>query len=150
MPAKDDIIYNQKLLTMYRDLLSEFLRQHEQWSYAETPEFLSRNIVEARRNIMNIKGTLRSWSVTVNDQPNDQDNKEDLMPEIIHQSQLLKIYRKNLPLYLNQKEQFAENQVPPHIINSIHKARTEIQRIKAILRGWNIPVEDLPGEKEDN
>ncbi len=76
----------------------------------------------------------------------------DLMTIWQKGSSIIVIYsrstERNLELYLKQQEQFGENLAPPVITHGLENARSEIQRIKAILRGWNIVVEDLSAEEE--
>jgi hypothetical protein len=36
---------------------------------------------------------------------------------------------------------------PPTLVNSLHDARSHIQRIKAILRGFGVAVDDRPAEE---
>jgi hypothetical protein len=146
MPTIEDIIHQQKLLAMYRGLLAEYLRQRELWERVEAPTFLSVGISTIRRHIMEVKGTLRAWKVTVENLPDDEGPDDDLAGEVAHQRKLLKIYRENLATHLKQRDQFAADLVPVQLIRGIDEQRSEIQRIKAILRGWSVHVEDLPGE----
>jgi hypothetical protein len=146
-PNNAEIDYQQKLLTMYRSLLAEYLRQRGLWDRAEAPEFLSDGISAIRDDIVDVKGRLRGWKIAVADHPDDEGPNNDLASKVKHHRNLLKIYRANLELHLKQQNLFGESQVPPGIVHSIQNARSEIQRIKAILRGWNIVVEDLPGEE---
>jgi hypothetical protein len=148
MPSQEEIIHHQKLLAMYRSLLSEYLHQQALWDRTEVPSFLTNGISVIRRNILDVKGTLRAWKVLVSDHPDDEGLEDDVAEEVAHQRKILKIYRTNLTLYLNQQAQFDNRQVPAQIVNSIHQARTEIQRIKAILRSLNVLVDDLPDEDE--
>jgi hypothetical protein len=147
MPSNDDIAHHQKLLAMYRGLLAEYLRQRELWDRTQIPDFLRAGIAILRDNIVKLKGLLRGWNVAIDDHPNDEGPNDDLAGQVQHQRNLLKIHRRNLATYLRQQEQFPENQAPIAIVNSIQNTRDEIQRIKAILRGWNVPVDDVPGEE---
>lgn len=168
MPDHANIEYQQKLLSMYRSILAEYFRQrdlwdekkapillglarffrHSSWDRADIPAFLSTEISSIRYDIVRVKGRLRGWKVAVAEHPNDQDPDDDLAGDIAHYRELLQIYRRRLPLHLTQQEQFGENLAPPMVFHQIWDARSEIQRIKAILRGWDIVVEDLPEEEE--
>ena len=66
--------------------------------------------------------------------------------EITHQQTLLTTYRRNLAHYLKQQAALGEAYVPPGVVNGITEARSNIQRIKQILRGLNIAVEDFPDD----
>jgi hypothetical protein len=142
-----DIDRYQKLLAMYRSLLAEYLRQHQQWHRTEVPNFLSTGIDVLRGHIMETKGTLRGWKVEVNDHPSDDGPNDDIGRKVQHQRELLRIHRTTLRAYLAQKAQLEPGQAPPLVLNSIHHARNEIQRIKGILRGYGVAVDDLPEEE---
>jgi hypothetical protein len=146
MPDNTEIEYQHKLLAMYRSLLAEHLRQRDLWDRTEIPDFLRTGISVIRKHIVDVKGRLRGWKIAVADHPDDEGSDDDLATKVRHHRGLLKIHRTNLEIYLSQQEQFGEGLAPPVIIHSIQNARSEIQRIKAILRGWNIVVEDLSGE----
>lgn len=139
--------HEQKLLVMYRTILKAYLQQQRMWEGTNVPEFLETEISLIRRRIMNLKGTLRSWKTLVFDDLDDEASEDEITDEIEHQRELLQIYRERLAIYLKQQQQFDIREVPIPIINSITDSRWEIQRIKAILRAWNVPVEDLPEEE---
>jgi hypothetical protein len=147
MPNNYEIERHQKLLAMYRSLLAEYLHQYQQWHQTGVSGFLSTNINVLRRHIMETKGTLRGWKIAIDDHPDDQGLGNDIGAEIDHQHGLLKIHRRNLAAYLQQQQKLARGQVPPALINSLYDVRREIQRIKAILRGWGRTVDDLPEEE---
>jgi hypothetical protein len=144
---KADINYQQKLLSMYRSILAEYLRQCNLWEKRKVPIFLSSKILVIRSYIVDVKGCLRGWKIAVSDHPDDEGSDDDRASEVAHYRDLLKVYRQRLPIHLKQQEQFGENLAPPMIIHELQNARSEIQRIKAILRAWNIVVEDLPEEE---
>ena len=144
-----DVAHHQKLLAMYRAMLAEFLRQRKMWDGAEIPSYLVTGVVVVRGHIRDEKGTLRAWKVKVADHPNDEDPHDQRDVDILHQRQLLDIYRSNLQLYRKQYEHYGEHQAPAHIVRSLAHARDEIGRIKAILRGWDVAVEDMAGEDEE-
>jgi TIR domain-containing protein len=67
--------------------------------------------------------------------------------DIKHQQDLLAIYRRNLSHLLKQAAHFGgEENVPINIFNSIQEARSNIKRVKGILRGWSGYVEDEPDD----
>jgi hypothetical protein len=150
MPDNVEFGSQQKLLFMYRCLLAEYLRQRNLWDRTEVPPFLSTGISVIRKHILDVKGRLRGWKIAVADHPDDEGPNDDLAAKVQHCRKLLKIHRANLEIYRKQQEQFGEGLAPPAVIHDIQNARSEIQKIKAILRGWNIAVEDLPGEEEDD
>jgi hypothetical protein len=147
MPSTYDITRHQKLLAMYRSLLVEYLLQHQQWPHTELPGYISASINVLRRHIMMTKGTLRGWKIAVSDLPDDEGPNDDIASKIQHQRNLLKIHRRNLATYLRQQKQLPAGQAPPMLVNGLDQVRSEIQRIKAILRGWGVPVDDLPEEE---
>jgi hypothetical protein len=147
MPSHYDIERQQKLLSMYRGLLAEYLRQKQHWERAEVPEFLSTGIQVLRGHILDTKGTLRGWRIETSDHPDDQGPDNDIGREVQHQRKLLKIYRRNLATYVLQRAQLAPDQASPSLVNSIINTRAEIQRIKAILRGFGAAVDDTPEEE---
>jgi hypothetical protein len=67
--------------------------------------------------------------------------------DIDHQQSLLKTYRRNLAHLVRQAASFgSEDAAPIHIANSLDDTRANINRIKGILRGWGVTVEDNPDE----
>jgi len=66
--------------------------------------------------------------------------------DIRHQQTLLEIHRRNLAQYIKQQGLIGEAFAPPMIVNGIRESRENIQRIKGILRGWNVSIDDLPDE----
>lgn len=73
-------------------------------------------------------------------------SKED----IAHQKNLLTIHRRNLAHYLGQQAAFGTAFTPPVVAHGITEARSNIQRIKGILRGWGIIVDDHPDDAPDD
>ncbi len=66
---------------------------------------------------------------------------------IAQQQNLLKAYRRNLDLLVRQAATYGgEDAVPISVANSLDQTRDNIARIKGILRGWDVTVEDLPDE----
>ena len=67
--------------------------------------------------------------------------------EIAHQQTLLTTYRRNLAHYLKQQATMGgEAYTTPAVMNGIIEARSNVQRIKHILSGWKIAVENLPDD----
>jgi len=66
--------------------------------------------------------------------------------DIAHQQNLLQIHRRNLAHYLRQSAQHGATGAPVSVLNGILDTQNEIQRIKAILRGWGVAVEDQPDD----
>lgn len=70
--------------------------------------------------------------------------------DITHQQTLLSTYRRNLGYYLKQQAALGEAYAPPGVLNGIMEARSNIQRIKQVLRGWGVAVEDLPDDGDES
>lgn len=66
--------------------------------------------------------------------------------DIKHQQELLRIHRGTLAHYLEQQAAFGIPFTPPYVKNGINETRDNIKRIKGILRGWGISVEDKPDD----
>jgi hypothetical protein len=67
--------------------------------------------------------------------------------DIKHQQDLLAIYRRNLAHLLKQAAHFGgEDNVPINVFNSIQEARSNIKRVKGILRGWGVYEGDRPDD----
>ncbi len=137
-----DIDQHQKLLVMYRSLLAEYLRQHQEWERTEVPGFLSVGITMLRGHILEVKGRLRGWKIEVHDHPDDQGPNDDIGDEVQHQRNLLKIYRRNLATYIQQRQQFPPGQVPATLVNAIEGTQGQVQSIKAILGSFGVMVDD--------
>ena len=58
----------------------------------------------------------------------------------------LAAHRATLATFLTQRATFSTAHTPPAVLTGIREARTEIQRLKAVLQAWNIPVEDLSSD----
>jgi tetratricopeptide (TPR) repeat protein len=67
--------------------------------------------------------------------------------EIDQQRELLTIYRRTLAHYLNQQAALGAAHVPPEVTHGLREARDNIRRIKGILRGWGVTVEDHPDDE---
>jgi hypothetical protein len=68
--------------------------------------------------------------------------------DIKHQQNLLSINRRNLAHYLRQQTNLGADHTPPGVINGILEARANISRIKGILKGWKVAVEDKPDDAD--
>jgi hypothetical protein len=66
--------------------------------------------------------------------------------EIADQQELLAIHRRTLAQYLKQQAVLTGAYVPPGVAQGIHEARDNIRRVKGILRGWGVTVEDHPDD----
>jgi hypothetical protein len=68
--------------------------------------------------------------------------------DIEHQQTLLRTYRRNLAHLVRQAASYGgEDAAPIHIANNLDDARANIARIKGILRGWGVKVEDGPDDE---
>jgi hypothetical protein len=83
MPDANDIQAQQQLLAQYRRTLTVLLGQRASLGKDHAPPSNANGIDEARNNIRQIKMTLRSWSVSVDDLPIDE---EAITPTIVPQS----------------------------------------------------------------
>jgi hypothetical protein len=71
--------------------------------------------------------------------------------EIDQQQELLTTYRRTLAHLLQQAAQYGgEAFTPPQTANGIHEARTNIQHIKQMLRGWGVSVDDHSDDEIEN
>lgn len=68
--------------------------------------------------------------------------------DIQSQLQLLKTHRTTLAHYLEQRAMHSAAYAPPSITQGIIQSRSEIRRIKAILREWGVSVDDMPNDEE--
>nr|WP_139088712.1 hypothetical protein [Oscillochloris trichoides] len=66
--------------------------------------------------------------------------------EVVHQQILLNTHRRTLRHYLQQQATLGEAYAPPGITHGIAESRSNIQKIKQILRNWNVVVEDSPDD----
>jgi AAA-like domain/TIR domain len=66
--------------------------------------------------------------------------------EIADQQELLHTHRRTLAQYLKQQATLTGAFAPPSVVHGIREARDQIQRIKSILRGWGIAIEDHPDD----
>lgn len=69
--------------------------------------------------------------------------------EIHQQLSLLREYRRTLAHYLQQQARLGLTAVPPHVVSGIFEARENIQRVKSILRQWQVSFEDHPDDSGD-
>jgi hypothetical protein len=67
--------------------------------------------------------------------------------DIANQQQLLAAHRRTLATLRTQQATFTSAYAPPAVSAGIAEARAEIRRCKAILAGWGVAVEDLPGDE---
>jgi hypothetical protein len=69
--------------------------------------------------------------------------------EIQKQQELLAVHRSTLAHYLEQEAALSAANTRPEISLGIRETRAEIARIKAILRGWGVVVEDHPDDGDE-
>jgi hypothetical protein len=146
MPNNDEIQVQQKLLTACRHVVAAYLEQSHLWDTQELPELIRDGLSYLQHNIREIKATLRAWNVLVEDLPDDEVPINELADDIVQQRKLLNLHRQMLVIEREQKAQFDERDVPSHLVRTIQERLHAIKRIKAMLHGWNVSVEDLPGE----
>ncbi len=58
----------------------------------------------------------------------------------------LSVNRTTLATLLTQRDAFSSAHVPPPVVSGIREARANIQQIKATLRSWGVPFDDLPDD----
>jgi hypothetical protein len=81
--TREDIANQQELLDIYRRNLAHFLYQEAQLGgEAYAPPGVVNGILEARKNIQQIKKVLRGWRVRVEDHPNDGDPSPATSPSV--------------------------------------------------------------------
>lgn len=71
-----------------------------------------------------------------------------IQDEIATQLELLLAHRQTLAHYLKQRALLGDAYIPPAITHGIHTTRADIQRVKVILREWNIPIDDNPDDSD--
>src|SRR5438552_2676411 len=69
MPSQEDRDNQRELLATHRRNLALYLKQQAELGTANIPPSIANGIREAPDNIRYIKGTLRSWGITVEDLP---------------------------------------------------------------------------------
>jgi len=67
--------------------------------------------------------------------------------DIQNQQELLTIHRNNLAIHVKQQALYGSAATPAEIQARIGEARANIQRIKTVLRSWNVEVADLPDDE---
>src|SRR6266511_5814855 len=68
--------------------------------------------------------------------------------DIDQQKTLLNIHRRNLAHYLKQASFHGQGNIPLGTLNGIDSERSEIRRIKGVLRGWKQQVDDHIDDEE--
>jgi hypothetical protein len=69
--------------------------------------------------------------------------------DIQDQQKLLATHRRTLAHYLQREALVSKAHLPPEVAAGIIEARAQIKRTKAILRRWDVSVEDLPDDDPD-
>lgn len=67
---------------------------------------------------------------------------------IEHQLQLLAAYRQTLMQYLKQQAMIGMVYIQPGVAQGIRESRANIRRIKGILKGWGVNVDNWPDDEE--
>jgi hypothetical protein len=67
--------------------------------------------------------------------------------DIQHQQELLLIHRNHLAEAVKQQAIFGAALTPQQILARISEERSNVRRIKTILRSWEVSVEDLPDDE---
>ena len=68
--------------------------------------------------------------------------------DIKRQQTLLATYRRTLGILLEQRAAHGAAYAPPATISGIIEARGQIARIKGVLRGWGVAMDDEPNDAE--
>jgi hypothetical protein len=66
--------------------------------------------------------------------------------DIAHQQKLLTTFRRSLALSLEQQAAYGLL-TPQHVVFAIEETRDNIRRIKGILSGWGVPVDNHPNDE---
>ena len=66
--------------------------------------------------------------------------------DIAQYQERLATHRTTLATRLTQQAALGSAHTPPEVAHDIREARTAIAQLKATLRGWGVPVEDLPDD----
>ena len=69
--------------------------------------------------------------------------------DITRQQSLLATYRTTLFHYLRRQSMLGVAHAPPEVTHGILNARSDIKRIKNVLRNWGVIVEDHPDDEDD-
>src|SRR6188472_1967972 len=77
MPTQEDIAEQRELLQAHRQTLDILLDQQTSFTPRYTPPSIVNGIIEARREIVRIKQTLRDWGVEVADRAIDTERPID-------------------------------------------------------------------------
>lgn len=68
--------------------------------------------------------------------------------DIAEQLHLLNTYRQTLSICLQQRAMHGAANVPPATVHTINDCRSNIRRIKKVLRNSSVDVEDLPNDED--
>jgi serine/threonine protein kinase len=68
--------------------------------------------------------------------------------DIDNEQERLASHRRTLAHYLKQQALLGTAHTPPGVAHGIYESRQAIQRIKAVLRSWNVAVDDIPNDEE--
>lgn len=158
LPDQETITIQIDLLQAHRRRLADLLRQKATTGDANVAPGVLDGIRHARAEIKHMKGILRGWGVAMDDHPDDEEWQPNGrtgggqgfdQDAIVGQQRILQAYRRRLVDLLEQQAMLGETNVPPGITSGITTARARIRRVKTILRGWNVVVEDWPDDEEE-
>lgn len=90
MPSQEDIRVRRERLKKHRNTLAVYLNQFAIHGSANAPPSILHGIREAREGISQVKQTLRSWGVSVEDYPDDEDEFETNSVAVILNREMIK------------------------------------------------------------
>src|SRR4051812_44609449 len=70
------------------------------------------------------------------------------LEEVEEQRKILQSHRRTLQHYLNQQALLGSGFSPPAVTHGIAESRMQIQRLKTLLRSWNIEEPTHPDDEE--
>ena len=92
-------------------------------------------------------GTVQTYLGAPLPAPGAQPSSAASPEDVDNQLELLDAHRRTLAIYLKQRAQLGSAHAPPGVENGIHEARAAIRRIKAVLRGWGVAVDNHPNDE---
>lgn len=136
-----------RLLDGWRQILAIAQSLHLMLDPIKAPAEAATAVLKARNEIAAIKEQLRTWDQRVADESEEADAID--AETAAHHLELLSIHRQHLQRYLEQQAVFGKFQAPPYVAISLTQTRKEIQRIKGLLRLWNVPFADQPYDESE-
>lgn len=92
-------------------------------------------------------GTVQTYLGAPLPAPGAQPSTTASPEDVDNQRELLDAHRRTLAIYLKQRAQLGSAHAPPGVENGIREARAAIRRIKAVLRGWAVAVDNHPDDE---